>query len=94
MELLAGRRLGHETAGAQVDALAHHRRVFVAGEHQHRNLGVAGADGADRIDAAVAGHLQVQDHQVGPQAVVQPLEGGFQRRALDDLHAMPVFCSV
>jgi hypothetical protein len=45
-----------------------------------------GAHGPDGIDAAVPGHLQVEDHQVDLQARLQVLEGQFQGGALDDLH--------
>ena len=72
------------TGGAVVERAAHHPRIIVGGDHDHRDPGMLCANRGQAGQAMIAGHMQVQQNQVDLRLRLQDGEhagevAGFQQ---------------
>ena len=71
--------------GAELHRLDRRRHRAVRGKHDHRHLAVDRTKLAQKLDPALAGHLQVRDDDVAPLGVKrgERLVGSGHRRAVE-----------
>ena len=77
-----GERLLDETGRALVARLERVLRGAVARHHHDRHAGLRGLDPLEHLEAVHAGHLDVEEHQIGRVAIDQrePFLARWRRR--------------
>ena len=76
VEAPVGSDAAHDCAVTQGNVAHRHGVVVETGEHDHRHLGVTGAQAAEGVEPAAVGQREVEQHEVVARVLAEGVAGG------------------